>query len=350
MCKPVFLPLNPKGGGGLVLLLLMWWCCRRRRSKIGHDDDVQWPEMQYSSSLGAAALCPQDTHPTGRAGVGEDDEDKAFSSSDTSSSDAGAGLALRDRRQSAIGLAERPLSGFSEGRSPQASLFTTRPELASLGSDRLSASAAGFTGVGSAGGHNGASPSRHSYQGPLLRASSGHGHGDAYDLGLGGAGFGASGSARTSSGINRFPAQTSYASHASASTSTASAAHDYGADEPTAANPDDKVRREHIQVAYHEKSRADMAYYNSLVPHSEQVEHQSPSSGPGVASGSGSRAGEAGTGAVNAAAELQEKQGVETRGDEGAAQEEADRGTFADVEDEDGPPPGYCPPVVLDVY
>lgn len=101
--------------GGVALLALILAACllvrRKRRNQLNDKDQIRWPELAATAE-DRAALYPETTHRTGRAGVGEDGDMEQIEGASAYSGGAGvAGVG-------AGALAGRYPSQSSNGRQP----------------------------------------------------------------------------------------------------------------------------------------------------------------------------------------------------------------------------------------
>jgi len=82
--------------GGVAILALILAACllvrRKRKNDLNDKDQIRWPELAATAE-DRAALYPETTHRTGRAGVGEDGDMEQIDGASAYSSAAGAGVA-----------------------------------------------------------------------------------------------------------------------------------------------------------------------------------------------------------------------------------------------------------------
>lgn len=100
----------------------MWRCTQRRFGELDHShEDIKWPELQPDGqevSTGLSVLNPQGTRRTGRAGVGDDEDDdedwddeKPSFGSEATSGLAGRGMAGPGYEQQQAHYGEIPYHG-----------------------------------------------------------------------------------------------------------------------------------------------------------------------------------------------------------------------------------------------
>ena len=98
--------------GGVAILAILLVAClairRKRRNRIDAQNNIRWPEIAANPE-DRAALYPEQTHATGRAGIGGDDMEEVAAMGAGTLAGVGAGAAGRWNLQSTGGRREPTL-------------------------------------------------------------------------------------------------------------------------------------------------------------------------------------------------------------------------------------------------